>query len=137
MRIVELLPAGPITNAAHADAYLELAYLMTAADGKFTDEERRAFGQILTRVRGTPGDIDATVQQFARNATTDAKDRIRALGPTLPNDLRESVFKVAIALALVDDDASPLEDALMHVYFEALGLDPARAETLAKEARGG
>jgi tellurite resistance protein len=134
MRIVELLPAGPIANAAHAEAFLELAYLMTAADGRFTEEERRAYGQILMRVRGTPGDIDATVQRFAREGG-DAKERIRTLGPTLPIELRESVFKIAIALALVDDDASPHEDALMHVYFEALGLDPARAELLAKEAR--
>lgn len=134
MRIVELLPAGPIANAAHAEAFLELAYLMVAADGKFTEEERRAYGQILTRVRGTPGDVDATAHKYAR-AAGDAKDRIRELGPTLPIELRESVFKIAIALALVDDDASPHEDALMHVYFEALGLDPARAEALAKEAR--
>jgi tellurite resistance protein len=134
MRFVDLLPAGPIANAAHADAFLELAYLMTVADGKFTEEERRAFGQILTRVRGTPGDVDAVVHQFARSGG-DAKERIRALGPTLPIELRESAFKVAIALALVDDDASPLEDALMHVYFEALALDPARAEVLATEAR--
>lgn len=134
MSIVDLLPSGPIANAAHAEAFLELAYLMTAADGKFTDEERRAFGQILTRVRGTPGDVDATVAGFARKGG-DAKDRIRALGPTLSTELRESAFKVAIALALVDDDASPHEDALMHVYFEALGLDPARAEALATEAR--
>jgi tellurite resistance protein len=134
MSIVDLLPSGPIASAAHAEAFLELAYLMTAADGKFTDEERRAFGQILTRVRGTPGDVDAIVSKFARTGA-DAKDRIRALGPTLPTELRESAFKVAIALALVDDDASPHEDALMHVYFEALGLDPARAEALATEAR--
>lgn len=134
MRIVELLPAGPIANADHAEAFLELAYLMTAADGKFTDEERRAYGQILQRVRGAPGDVDASVQKYARDGG-DAKDRIRALGPTLPIELRESVFKIAIALALVDDDASPHEDALMHVYFEALGLDPARAEALATEAR--
>jgi tellurite resistance protein len=134
MRIIELLPPGPIANAAHAEAYLELAWLMTAADGRFTDEERRAYDQILTRVRGTPGDVDATVQRFAREGH-EAKERIRALGPTLPTELRESVFKIAIALALVDDDASPHEDALMHVYFEALGLDPARAEALATEAR--
>lgn len=134
MRIVELLPAGPIANADHAEAFLELAYLMTAADRKFTDEERRAYGQILQRVRGTPGDIDAAVQKYTRDGG-DAKERIRALGPTLPTELRESVFKIAIALALVDDDASPHEDALMHVYFEALGLDPARAEALATEAR--
>lgn len=134
MRIVELLPAGPIANAAHAEAFLELAYLMTAADGKFTDEERRAYGQILQRVRGTPGDVDAAVHKYTRDGG-DAKERIRALGPTLPTELRESVFKIAIALALVDDDASPHEDALMHVYFEALGLDPARAEALATEAR--
>ena len=51
MRIVELLPAGPIANADHAEAFLELAYLMTAADGKFTDEERRAYGvDIGTRI---------------------------------------------------------------------------------------
>jgi tellurite resistance protein len=136
MRIVELLPPGPIPNAAHAEAFLELAYLMTAADGKFTDDERRAFGQIITRVRGAPGDVDGVVQQFARNAG-DAKERIRAIGPTLPIELRESAFKIAIALALVDDDASPHEDALMHVFFEALGLDPARAEALAAEARSG
>lgn len=74
------------------------------------------------------------MQKFAR-AGAEANDRIRALGPTLPIELRESVFKVAIALALVDDDARPDEDALMHVYFEALGLDPARAEALAREAR--
>jgi tellurite resistance protein len=136
MRIVELLPPGPIPNAAHAEAFLELAYLMTAADGKFTDDEHRAFGQIITRVRGAPGDVDGVVQQFARNAG-DAKERIRAIGPTLPIELRESAFKIAIALALDDDDASPHEDALMHVFFEALGLDPARAEALAAEARSG
>lgn len=64
-------------------------------------------------MRGAPGDVDATVE------------------------LRESVFKVAIAiaLALADADASPLEDDRMNTYFEALGLDPARAEVLAKEAR--
>lgn len=138
MPIVDLLPAGPIGDAAHAEAFLELAYLMTAADGRFSDEERRAFAQIVTRVRGTPcgaADVDALVQRFARSQV-EANDRIRAIGPTLPAPLKESAFKVAIGLALVDNDVSPKEDAMMNVFFEALGLDPARAEALAVEARG-
>lgn len=138
MPIVDLLPAGPIGDAAHAEAFLELAYLMTAADGRFSEEERRAYAQILTRVRGTPcsaADVDAIVQRFSRSGV-EANDRIRQLGPTLPLALKEAAFKVAIGLALVDNDASPHEDAMMNVFFEALGLDPARAEALATEARG-
>lgn len=139
MRIVDLLPSTPIP-LEHADTLLELAYLMTAADGRFAEEERRAYEQIFARVRGVPpgaSDVDSLVQRFMRNIDgTSAADRIRALGPTLPTELRETAFKMAIGLALADRDASPKEDALMNVFFEALGLDPARAEALAAEARG-
>ena len=113
---------------------------MTAADGRFADEERRAYTQLVTRVLGVPAgdaDVDALIRRFrmkAKNAD-EAAERVRALGPTLPMELRESAFKIAIGLALADNDASPNEDALMHVFFEALGLDPKRAEELAVEAR--
>src|SRR5436853_638847 len=56
MAIVDLLPTGPIANPEHVDAFLELTYLMIAADGRITDEERLAFGQITGRLRGTAGD---------------------------------------------------------------------------------
>jgi tellurite resistance protein len=134
MAIVDLLPSGPIANAEHVDAFLELTYLMIAADGKITDEERLAFGQITGRLRGMPADVEAFERELGTKGG-DPKERIRTLGPTLPNELKESAFKVAIAIALSDNDASKEEEALMHVYFEALGLDPARAEALAKEAR--
>jgi len=137
MPIVDLFPPGPIGDGLHADALLELAYLMTAADGKFTDEERRAFTQLVTRVLGVPAgeaDVDALIKRFKRNGDK-AEDRVRALGPTLPMELREAAFKIAIGLALVDNDAAAAEDALMHVFFEALGLDAKRAEELAVEAR--
>ena len=139
MRIVDLLPAAPIPHE-HADTLLELAYLMTAADGRFADEERRAYEQLFARVRGVPpngADVDALAQRFMRNVEArTAEERIRAIAPTLPADLREAAFKIAIGLALADRDASPREDALMNVFFEALGLDAARAEALAAEARG-
>ena len=138
MRIVDLLPEKPLAND-HAETLLELAYLMTAADGRFADEERRAYHQLFARVRGVPptdAEIDALMQRFSRNAAgASAADRVRAIGPTLPMHLRETAFKVAIGLALADRDASPAEDALMNVFFEALELDPARAESLAAEAR--
>lgn len=135
MRIADLLPAAPIANAEHADTLLELAYLMTAADGRFTDEERRAFGELATRI-GSAG-VDALVARFAQTAAAGSiADRVRAIGPTLPMDLREVAFKIGIRVALVDHDAAKEEDALMNVFFEALGLDPERAEALAAEARG-
>src|SRR5262245_8745710 len=100
MRIVDLFPAGPIANATHADALLELAYLMTAADGRLADEERRAYHQLYARVRGvgaSEAELDALMQQFARAADgTSPADRVRAIGPTLPMDLRESTWKIAI-----------------------------------------
>ncbi len=136
MRIVDLLPAEPIANAEHADTLLELAYLMTAADGRFTDDERRAFGELASRVGRTS--VDALVARFAQNvAAGSIADRVRAIGPTLPMDLREVAFKIGIRVALVDHDPAKEEDALMNVFFEAFGLDPERAETLAAEARGG
>jgi tellurite resistance protein len=139
MPIADLLPAAPISDVTHADALLELAYLMTVADGHITDEERRAFGEIFARVRGRAsqaGEIDALVQRFTANAAAGSiADRVRAVGPTLPMELREAAFKVAIGLALADRDASPAEDALMNVFFDCLELDPARAEALAREGR--
>jgi tellurite resistance protein len=135
MRIVDLLPAAPIANAEHAETLLELAYLMTAADGRFTDEERRAFGELATRMGGAS--VDARIARFAQNvAGGSIADRVRAIGPTLPMELREVAFKIGIRLALVDHDAAKEEDLLMNVFFETLGLDPERAETLAAEARG-
>lgn len=142
MRITDLLPPAPIANVQHADVLLELAFLMASADGQITEEERRALGDVLGRIRREPkgpatdAEIEALVRRFSENiADRPIADRVRQLGMVLPPDLREAAFKLAIGIALADRHAAADEEALMDVFFEALGLDRDRAEALAEEAR--
>jgi tellurite resistance protein len=133
------LPVGPIASRDHADTLLELAFLVTAADGRLAAEEAAAFRELLGRVRGAPPSDEEMGALYTRftgaleGSTCEA--RVRRLAPKLPADLRESAFRVALALALIDRDASPHEDALIDALFQSLGLDEARAEEIAKEVR--
>jgi len=133
------LPVGPIASREHADTLLELAFLVTAADGRLAAEEAAAFRDLLGRVRGaTASDDDVAIlyQRFTvalEGSTCEA--RVRQVAPRLPSELRESAFRVALALALIDRDASPHEDALIEALFQSLALDEARAEDIAREVR--
>jgi hypothetical protein len=139
MSISKLLPKGPVNDPAHADVLLEIAFLMTAVDGRLEESELTAFREIAARVTGRAAtDIDPAhiVRRFSMMIDPEEiKNRVRAIAPKLPADLRETAFKLSIGLALVDNDASPLEDELVGILFEALALDGDRAEALAAEVR--
>jgi tellurite resistance protein len=133
------LPVGAIAAQDDADVLLELAFLVTAADGRLAAEEAAAFRELMERVRGRPPTEDEVGALYARftkhlDGATCA-DRVKLLAPKLPADLREVAFSVALALALIDRDASPHEDALIDLLFQSLPLDGERAEALAKEVR--
>jgi tellurite resistance protein len=133
------LPIGPVPAKEHGDTLLELAFLVTAADGRLEPEEAAAFRELMTRVRGqavTDTEVSALYQQFTSQLEgSTCIDRVRAVAPKLPADLREPAFRVAMALALIDRDASPHEDDLIEALFQSLQLDGDRAEALAKEVR--
>ncbi|MBX3200166.1 MAG: hypothetical protein KF850_41150 [Labilithrix sp.] len=139
MTIQAFLPIGAIAAEDHADTLLELAFLVTAADGRLAAEEAAAFAELMKRVRGRAVTADEIGTIYAR--FTDAlggstcADRVKAVAPKLPSDLREAAFRVALALALIDRDASTQEDELVDVLFRSLELDLERAEALAKEVR--
>jgi len=139
MPIQAFLPVGPVAAVEHADALLELAFLVTAADGRLAAEEAAAFRDLMGRVRGkavTDDEVGALYARFtAQLEGSTCADRVKAVAPKLPPELRESAFRVALALALIDRDASPHEDELVDVLFHALSLDLDRAEALAKEVR--
>jgi tellurite resistance protein len=139
MTMNAFLPAHPIAERDHADTLLELAFLVTAADGRLAEEEAIAFRDLMTRVRGqavTDDDVGLIYQQFtARLEGATCADRVRVLAPKLPTELREPAFRLALALALIDRDASPHEDALIDVLFQSLELDLGHAEALANEVR--
>jgi tellurite resistance protein len=133
------LPVGPIATREHADTLLEIAFLVTAADGRLAAEEAAAFRDLMGRVRGEAVSDEAVGALYSsftqRLEGSTCADRVKALGPKLPAELREPAFRVALALALIDRDASPHEDDLIDVLFHSLQLDIDRAEALAKEVR--
>lgn len=139
MTMKPFLPAGPIASPEHGDTLLELAFLVTAADGRLAAEEATAFRQLMDRVRGkssTDDEVAKLYELFTKKLEGHTcADRVKDLAPKLPPDLREPAFTVALALALIDRDASPHEDDLIDVLFHALSLDEARAEALAKDVR--
>jgi hypothetical protein len=139
MTINAFLPVGAIASTEHADTLLELAFLVTAADGKLAAEEAAAFRDLVERVRGkAPSDdeVGALYTRFTKALEgSTCTDRLKAVAPNLPNELKEPCFRVALALALIDRDASPHEDDLIDALFHSLGLDEARAEEVAKEVR--
>jgi len=119
MTINAFLPIGAIGDQDRADTLLELAFLVTAADGRLAAEEAAAFRELMERVRGRTVSDDEVGVLYARftkeldGAT--CIDRVKAIAPKLAPDLRESAFRVVLALALIDRDASPQEDALIDV----------------------
>src|SRR5262245_58630439 len=105
-KIVELLPNDFAPSDKDAEILLELAYLVTAADGKLLDEELAAFSAIAARVRGKPKleaeELDALLDQFAHHVEShEIETRVRVLAPTLPEELHEVAYKLALGLALV------------------------------------
>lgn len=139
MAITKILPARPDTTAEHADVLLELAFLMTAVDGRLADEELTAYREIVSWLGGKPvsdDDFGRLLERVSSNVEKPAiEQRVRELAPTVAPELRELTFKIAMALALVDRDAAPAEDALMGLLFEHLGLSDDRAEAVAAEVR--
>jgi tellurite resistance protein len=139
MSIDKVLPPTPVPSTEHANVLLELALLMTAADGRLDDQEKKAYRAIVERVRGAKVS-DATFEELLAHFSDHAgaekiEQRVRAIGPKLPPELREPAFKLAMGLALVDKEGSDEEDDLMTVFVEALGLNMDRARTVAEEVR--
>jgi tellurite resistance protein len=139
MTIRAFLPIEPIAAKDQADTLLELAFLVTAADGRLAAEEAAAFRELMGRVRGkevSDEEVGTLYQHFTKQLEgSTCVDRVKKVAPNLPANLREAAFRVAMALALIDRDASPHEDALIDALFESLQLDNDRAEALAKEVR--
>lgn len=137
MSIAKLVPS-PITDEKHADAVLEVAFLMSAVDGYLADQELAAFRELLPLLRGraaNEGEVDALLGRFLTGIhASGAEARLREVAAAVPVDLREAAFKVAVGLSLVDDDADQSEYELVALLASALGVKD-RAVALAADAR--
>lgn len=136
--IVELLPDTLSPSAKDAEVLLELAYLVTAADGRLLDEELAAFGAIAARLQGKEAidakELDALIDRFAHHVESqEIEARVRELAPSLAADLHELAYKLALGLAFVDWDPSTEEDRLHGVLGDALGIAPGRRAAISRE----
>src|SRR4051812_707513 len=105
MSFTAFLPIGSIPAQEQADTLLELAFLVTAADGRLAEEEAAAFRDLLGRVRGKPvtdTEVGVLYTRFTEQlAGSTCADRVKVVAPKLSAEHRESAFKVALALALI------------------------------------
>lgn len=136
--IAELLPTDLKLAEKDADVLLELAYLMTAADGKLLDSELAAFRTVAARLQGKASldepAVDALLEKFAHHVESEEIEaRVRTLAPTLPEDLHELAYKLALGMAFVDWDPSDEEDRLHGVLGDALGLAPGKRAAISRE----
>jgi len=119
----------------HRDTVLELAYLITAADGRLDDAELEAFRKIA----GNPSEkeLDKLLDRFAGSVShVEIEERVRELAKKLPADLKEDTFKLAVKLSLADMDQSPEEEDIQDTLIEAMGLSADRADELTAEVYG-
>jgi hypothetical protein len=132
------LVSSPIAATAHADAILELAFLVSAVDGHLADEEIGAFTELVSLVRGREAkesEVGDLLGRFLVTAqSTRGEDRVRELGYAVPEALRELAFKIVIGFTLVDGDESEHEDELVGLLAATLGLAE-RSIPLTAEAR--
>jgi uncharacterized tellurite resistance protein B-like protein len=140
--IDELIPSTLAPSPEQTEILLELAYLVTAVDGRLADEEIAAFGTIAGRLRGsaiTAAELDVLVDRFAHNVErSEIEERVRALVPQLEKDLYAVAYRLALGVAFVDHEASEEEDALHKVLGDALGITPEMRAALSRQvALGG
>ncbi len=137
MSIEELIPATLAPSPEQTEILLELAYLVTAADGRLADEELVAFERIASRLYGravSPPELDGLIERFAHNVEqAEIEARVRELVPSLEKDLHAAAYRLALGVAFVDHDASEQEDALHKVLGDALGLTPEIRAALSRQ----
>lgn len=133
--VADLVPKNINVSQAEADVLLELAYLVTAVDGKLTDDELAAFGELAKRLHGAASSsTDDYLERFVDSIGWDRiSARVKSIAAKLRPDLHDVAYTLALGLAFVDRDPHENEDRLHGVLGDALGLSPDRRETLSRK----
>lgn len=122
------------------EAIVEGAYLVACADGVFDDEERKTFETVVTTACGGsvgPRAISALVLDLKDQLQEDGLEkRIEALCKHLvrPDHARE-VLRIASLIALVSDNVSDVERAMLMRIATASGMVQSDVDSAIEDAR--
>jgi tellurite resistance protein len=144
VHVERVLPAQAQLTVGEADAILEAAYLMTAADGTIDEAETEGFRRVASRLRGlavgsakpvNDRDLEALLKRFGtRSEHAERVERLAALRKQLERpEARELAYKVAFAMSLADLEASTDEEELDQELVIALGLTEDKVAELADQ----
>jgi uncharacterized tellurite resistance protein B-like protein len=114
----------------------EAMYLMMAADGAISDEEREVLrGAVRNLSDGGlhTAEIEAMLDRAARNVQAEGQEaRLKAVAADLAQEpgRAEVAFILAAAIAFADNAIADNENETLNALAEALGIDEDRAEAL-------
>jgi DnaJ-domain-containing protein 1 len=117
----------------------EAMYLMMAADGEVSGEERDVLKGALRNLSGSSlrtADIEALLAQAVGKVEAEGRDaRLRAVAAVLSEDRAkaEVAFVLAAAIAFADNAIADDENETLSSLAEAIGIDESRAEALLDE----
>ena len=103
--VADLVPKNINVSPVEADVLLELAYLVTAVDGKLTDGELAAFAELATRLHGNASSsTDDYLERFVDSIGWDRiAARMRSIAGKLRPELHDVAYTLALGLAFVDE----------------------------------
>ena len=128
-----LLSPEEIAALNRVDPLAETMFLMMAADGKLTNQERDA---VRGGIRGLTDDvlrtgtINVMLDNYQRRLESDGRDeRLRQIAETIAEEPSEaeSAFALAAAIALADDDVAEEENSFINQLASWFSIEPDRA----------
>jgi uncharacterized tellurite resistance protein B-like protein len=114
----------------------EAMYLMMAADGEVSSDEREVLRGALRNLSSSTlrsADIDELLAHAVRNVEAEGREaRLDAVAAELAEDKgrAEVAFVLAAAIAFADNAIADAENETLSSLAEALGIDEVRAEAL-------
>jgi tellurite resistance protein len=122
-----------------AEGVVEAMFLLAAVDGRVTTLEVAQFAEGVETVLGAdaPADIEELVKSLAARLATEGWDRrLAAVKQSLAgSSLAETAYRLAAAVAFVDDVIEHAEAAALEALASALGIGEERAAAILREVR--
>jgi len=134
-----LLPPQEAAAVQSIEPVVELMFLMMAADGVLTDEERvviRGAVRELSDGFVRSATLEYMLEAYEANLARDGQDaRVQHVIETLQDDMpgAESAFVLAAAVAFADEEIQDAENELLDAFAERAGIPEERANQLLDE----